>query len=127
EGNSDRRAPASVKNYAKKHPHRMGEWSKDSKTNVATMGANDFKDNEKSVVLPADDTLQVVLTTTGGEKVVLKEGLKVLEGEVVDASVLEVAHLQSFLSDAIARAKSEGILFSAHLKATMMKVSDPII
>src|SRR5690554_7184611 len=70
EGNSDRRAPASVKNYAKKHPHRMGEWSKDSKTNVATMGANDFKDNEKSVVLPADDTLQVVLTTTGGEKVV---------------------------------------------------------
>ncbi|MBE7325917.1 NADP-dependent isocitrate dehydrogenase [Nocardioides sp. Y6] len=127
EGNSDRRAPASVKNYAKAHPHRMGEWKKDSKTNVATMGEHDFKSNEKSVTLPADDTLQVVLTTKGGEKVVLKEGLEVLEGEVVDASVLEVAHLQSFLKDAVARAKEEGILFSAHLKATMMKVSDPII
>ncbi|GGD23901.1 NADP-dependent isocitrate dehydrogenase [Nocardioides daphniae] len=127
EGNSDRRAPASVKNYAKAHPHRMGAWPSDSKTNVATMGEHDFKSNEKSVTVPADDTLQVVLTTKNGEKVVLKEAIKVLEGEVVDASVLEVAHLQSFLKDAIARAKSEGVLFSAHLKATMMKVSDPII
>ena len=127
EGNSDRRAPASVKNYAKAHPHRMGAWKSDSKTNVATMGAHDFKSNEKSVVIGADDTLQVVLTTTGGDKVVLKPEIKVLAGEVVDASVLEVAHLAAFLRNAIAEAKTQGVLFSAHLKATMMKVSDPII
>ncbi|QCX28317.1 NADP-dependent isocitrate dehydrogenase [Nocardioides jishulii] len=127
EGNSDRRAPASVKNYAKAHPHRMGAWKSDSKTNVATMGEHDFKANEKSVTLPADDTLQIVHTSEGGEKKVLKEGLKVLEGEVIDASVLEVAALNVFLRNAIAKAKAEGVLFSAHLKATMMKVSDPII
>ncbi|MGN0065736.1 MAG: NADP-dependent isocitrate dehydrogenase [Nocardioides sp.] len=127
EGNSDRRAPASVKNYAKAHPHRMGAWSSDSQTNVATMGAHDFKSNEKSVTLAADDVLDIVLTTETGESVVLKQGLKVLEGEVVDASVLEVAHLNAFLRNAIAKAKAEGVLFSAHLKATMMKVSDPII
>ena len=127
EGTSDRRAPASVKNYAKAHPHRMGAWKSDSKTNVATMGAHDFKSNEKSVVIGADDTLQVVLTTTGGDKVVLKPEIKVLAGEVVDASVLEGAHLAAFLRNAIAEAKTQGVLFSAHLKATMMKVSDPII
>ncbi|WP_110240683.1 NADP-dependent isocitrate dehydrogenase [Nocardioides gilvus] len=127
EGNSDRRAPASVKNYAKAHPHRMGAWPSDSKTNVATMGEHDFKSNEKSVVIPADDTLKVVLTTASGEEVVLKPELKVLADEVIDASVLEVGPLQSFLKSAIARAKEEEILFSAHLKATMMKVSDPII
>jgi len=127
EGNSDRRAPASVKNYAKTHPHRMGAWSKDSKTNVATMGEHDFKSNEKSVVIDADDTLQVVLTRADGEKTVLKPELKVLAGEVVDATVMEVERLQAFLRDAVERAKAEGVLFSAHLKATMMKVSDPII
>ncbi|MGO4255743.1 NADP-dependent isocitrate dehydrogenase [Marmoricola sp. RAF53] len=127
EGNSDRRAPASVKNYAKTHPHSMGAWSSDSKTNVATMGQHDFKSNEKSVVLAGDDTLSIVLEATDGTRTVLKEGVKVLEGEVVDASVMQVAHLRAFLVNAIAKAKAEGVLFSAHLKATMMKVSDPII
>src|SRR5690606_19546519 len=87
EGNSDRRAPASVKNYAKAHPHRMGAWPSDSKTNVATMGAHDFKSNEKSVVIEGDDTLKVVLTTAGGDEAVLKPEITVLPGEVVDASV----------------------------------------
>jgi len=127
QGNSDRRAPASVKNYAKAYPHRMGAWSSDSKTNVATMGEHDFKSNEKSVILPADDTLRIELETADGTTTVLKESLPVLAGEVVDATVLEVAHLHGFLRNAIARAKSEGVLFSVHLKATMMKVSDPII
>lgn len=126
EGNSDRRAPASVKNYAKAHPHRMGAWTADSRTNVATMGAGDFFSNEKSVVLPADDTLQIRLTTADGTTV-LKDGLKVLEGEVVDATFMSVAALRTFLAEQVARAKAEGVLFSAHLKATMMKVSDPII
>ncbi|MCK9792992.1 NADP-dependent isocitrate dehydrogenase [Isoptericola sp. 4D.3] len=126
EGNSDRRAPASVKNYAKAHPHRMGAWSADSKTNVATMGADDFFSNEKSVVLPADDTLTIRLVTPAGTTV-LKEGLKVLEGEVVDGTFMSVAALRTFLAEQVARAKAEGVLFSAHLKATMMKVSDPII
>ncbi|WP_166844993.1 NADP-dependent isocitrate dehydrogenase [Isoptericola sp. BMS4] len=126
EGNSDRRAPASVKSYAKAHPHRMGAWTADSRTNVATMGAGDFFSNEKSVVLPADDTLQIRLTTADGTTV-LKDGLKVLEGEVVDATFMSVAALRTFLAEQVARAKAEGVLFSAHLKATMMKVSDPII
>ena len=127
EGNSDRRAPASVKNYAKTHPHRMGEWKPDCRTNVATMGQHDFRSNERSAVLDADDTLSIVLETTAGEKVVLKDGLEVLQGEVVDATVMQAAHLEAFLRNAVARAKAEGVLFSAHLKATMMKVSDPII
>ena len=126
EGNSDRRAPASVKAYAKAHPHRMGAWSADSRTNVATMGAGDFFSNEKSVVLPADDTLTIRLVTADGTTV-LKDGLKVLEGEVVDATFMSVAALNTFLAEQVARAKAEGVLFSAHLKATMMKVSDPII
>ena len=127
EGNSDRRAPLSVKNYAKAHPHRNKPFADGSKTNVATMGAHDFRSNEKSVTLPADDTLSVVLETTGGEKIVLKEGIKVLAGEIVDATKMEVAHLQAFLANAIAKAKADDVLFSVHLKATMMKVSDPII
>ncbi|GAA0606896.1 NADP-dependent isocitrate dehydrogenase [Sporichthya brevicatena] len=127
EGNSDRRAPASVKNYARKHPHRMGAWSSDSKTNVATMGADDFRSNEKSVVLPADDTLTIELAAADGSVTVLKDGLKVLAGEVVDGTVLRVAALREFLTAQVQRAKDEGVLFSAHLKATMMKVSDPII
>ncbi|TPG19105.1 NADP-dependent isocitrate dehydrogenase [Pedococcus bigeumensis] len=126
EGNSDRRAPAAVKNYARKHPHSMGAWSSDSKTNVATMGADDFRSNEQSVVLPADDTLTIQLVTANGATV-LKDGLTVLEGEVVDATVLRAAALDAFLADQIARAKAEDVLFSVHLKATMMKVSDPII
>jgi isocitrate dehydrogenase len=105
----------------------MGAWTGDSKTAVATMGAHDFKSNEKSVVLPADDTLRVELETTGGDTIVLKEALPVLAGEVVDATVMQVAYLDSFLANAIARAKAEDLLFSVHLKATMMKVSDPII
>ena len=127
QGNSDRRAPASVKNYAKAYPHRMGAWSHGSKTNVATMGEHDFKSNEKSVVIPADDTLRIELEAQDGTTTVLKDSLPVLAGEVVDATVLQVAHLHGFLRNAIARAKSEGVLFSVHLKATMMKVSDPII
>ncbi|SKC75508.1 NADP-dependent isocitrate dehydrogenase [Krasilnikoviella flava] len=126
EGNSDRRAPASVKNYAKAHPHRMGAWSADSKTSVATMGSGDFFSHEKSVVIPGDDTLTIRLVTPAGTTV-LKEGLKVEEGEVVDATFMSVAALNTFLAEQVARAKAEGVLFSAHLKATMMKVSDPII
>ncbi|MEU9099677.1 NADP-dependent isocitrate dehydrogenase [Streptomyces sp. NPDC048361] len=127
EGNSDRRAPASVKNYAKAHPHRMGKWTADSKTNVATMGANDFRSTEKSTVVAADDTLRIELVADNGSTTVLRESVPVLAGEVVDASVLRVAVLREFLTEQIARAKAEGVLFSVHLKATMMKVSDPII
>ncbi|GAA1873086.1 NADP-dependent isocitrate dehydrogenase [Brevibacterium marinum] len=127
EGNSDRRAPQAVKNFAKAHPHSMGDWSSDSKTNVATMAAGDFRDNEKSVVIPADDTLQIRLRPAAGETVVLKESLPVLADEVVDATKMNVAELHKFLKTQIARAKDEGILFSVHLKATMMKVSDPIL
>jgi isocitrate dehydrogenase len=127
EGNSDRRAPLSVKNYAKAHPHRMGAWTADSKTNVATMGEHDFRSNEKSVVIPADDTLSIVLKAADGTETVLKDAVKVLAGEVVDATFMDVAALRRFLTEQVARAKAEGVLFSAHLKATMMKVSDPII
>ncbi len=127
EGNSDRRAPASVKSYARSHPHSMGAWSPDSKTNVATMGHDDFRSNEKSVVLAADDTLRIEHVGTDGTVTVLKESLPVLAGEVVDGTFLNVAALRAFLADQIARAKDEGVLFSVHLKATMMKVSDPII
>jgi isocitrate dehydrogenase len=126
EGNSDRRAPAAVKNYAKAHPHRMGAWPADSKTNVATMGHDDFRSNEKSVVMPAADTLSIRLVTAEGTQV-LKHGIAVEEGEVVDGTFMSVSALRRFLDEQIARAKSEDVLFSAHLKATMMKVSDPII
>jgi isocitrate dehydrogenase len=127
EGNSDRRAPAAVKNYARSHPHSMGAWSSDSKTSVATMGENDFRSNEQSVVLPADDTLTIRHTAADGTTTVLKDGLKVLEGEVVDATVMRVAALDAFLREQVAKAKADDVLFSVHLKATMMKVSDPII
>lgn len=127
EGNSDRRAPASVKQYARTHPHRMGEWSADSRTNVATMGHDDFFANEQSVVLPADDTLRIEHVAADGTVTVLKESLPVLAGEVVDGTFMDVAALQRFLADAIRRAQEEDVLFSVHLKATMMKVSDPII
>ncbi|MFT4084059.1 MAG: NADP-dependent isocitrate dehydrogenase [Nocardioides sp.] len=127
EGNSDRRAPASVKNYAKTHPHTNKPFQDGSATRVATMGAHDFRSNEKSVTLAADDTLAIVLETADGSTRVLKEGLDVLAGEVVDATVLQVADLKAFLANALATAKAEDVLFSVHLKATMMKVSDPII
>ncbi|MCX5329783.1 MULTISPECIES: NADP-dependent isocitrate dehydrogenase [unclassified Streptomyces] len=127
EGNSDRRAPASVKNYAKNHPHRMGAWSSESKTNVATMGQNDFRSTEKSVVISEAGALRIELVAEDGATTVLRESVPVLEGEVVDASVLHVAALREFLTAQIAEAKAQGVLFSVHLKATMMKVSDPII
>ena len=127
EGNSDRRAPLSVKNYARQNPHSMGAWSADSKTNVATMGENDFRSNEKSVVLAADDSLTIQLVREDGTTKVLKKDFPVLAGEVVDATVLRADALDEFLKAQVARAKEEGVLFSAHLKATMMKVSDPII
>jgi isocitrate dehydrogenase len=127
EGNSDRRAPLSVKNYAKTHPHRNKPFPEDSRTRVATMGAHDFASNEKSVTMTADDTLSIVLETAAGETVVLKEGLDVLAGEIVDATKMDAAHLQAFLANALAAAKADDVLFSVHLKATMMKVSDPII
>ncbi|WP_420031877.1 NADP-dependent isocitrate dehydrogenase [Streptomyces sp. cg28] len=127
EGNSDRRAPASVKNYAKAHPHRMGAWTAESKTNVATMGENDFRSTEKSTTIAADGALRIELVGDNGTTTVLRESVPVLAGEVVDASVLRVAALREFLTAQVARAKEEGVLFSAHLKATMMKVSDPII
>lgn len=127
EGNSDRRAPLSVKNYARKNPHSMAAWSKDSKTNVATMAADDFRSNEKSVVMPADDTLTIRQVRPDGTVKVLKNDLKVLAGEVIDGTVMHVADLDTFLAAQVARAKEENVLFSTHLKATMMKVSDPII
>lgn len=127
EGNSDRRAPASVKNYAKTHPHRMGAWTADSKTNVATMGVDDFRSTEKSAVIAEDGTLRIELAGDDGSTTVLRESVPVIAGEVVDASVMRVAALREFLGEQIARAKAEGVLFSVHLKATMMKVSDPIV
>jgi len=127
EGNSDRRAPAAVKNYARKHPHSMGAWSSDSKTNVATMGQNDFRSNEQSVIIPADDTLTIRHRATDGTVTDLKSGLKVLAGEVVDGTFISAKALDAFLVEQVARAKAEDVLFSVHLKATMMKVSDPII
>src|SRR5690606_39141475 len=100
EGNSDRRAPASVKNYARQHPHSMGAWSADSKTNVATMGDRDFKSNEQSVVIENDDTLRIELVGADGQTTVLRESVPVLAGEVVDATYMDVAALRSFLADA---------------------------
>jgi isocitrate dehydrogenase len=127
EGNSDRRAPQSVKNYARKNPHTMGAWSKDSKTNVATMGADDFKSNEQSVIMPSDDTLTIRFTGEDGTQKVLKDGLTVLKDEIVDGTVMRAAALDEFLAAQVARAREEDVLFSVHLKATMMKVSDPIL
>ena len=128
EGNSDRRAPASVKNYARKHPHSMGAWSADSKTNVATMDADDFRHNEQSVVIAEDGALTIRLQpAAGGEPVVLREGIPVTRDEIVDATVMRAAALDAFLADQVARAQAEDVLFSVHLKATMMKVSDPVV
>ncbi|GAA4606762.1 NADP-dependent isocitrate dehydrogenase [Actinoallomurus liliacearum] len=127
QGNSDRRAPASVKNYAKTHPHRMGAWTAESQTNVAHMTADDFRSTEKSAVIAEAGALRIELVGDDGSTTVLRESVPVLAGEVVDASVMRVAALREFLAAQVARAKAEGVLFSVHLKATMMKVSDPII
>lgn len=127
EGNSDRRAPKAVKNFARKHPHSMGEWSPESKTNVATMEADDFRHNEKSVIIDGDDTLRIQLVKPNGETQVLKESLLVLDKEIIDATVMRADALSTFFRAQVARAKAEGVLFSVHLKATMMKVSDPIM
>ncbi len=128
EGNSDRRAPESVKNYARKHPHSMGAWSPDSQTNVATMQGDDFRANEKSVVIEKAGTLRIELVPADGAATeVLKESVPVEAGEVVDGTFMNTAALQAFLTQQIARAKADDVLFSIHLKATMMKVSDPIM
>jgi isocitrate dehydrogenase len=126
QGNSDRRAPTSVKNYAKAHPHRMGAWAPDSKTNVGHMVQGDFRSTEQSEVIAEAGSLRIELVAEGGTTV-LRQSVPVLAGEVVDASVMHVAALREFLGSQIVRAKSEDVLFSVHLKATMMKVSDPII
>jgi isocitrate dehydrogenase len=127
EGNSDRRAPESVKGYARTHPHSMGAWSPDSKTNVAHMTADDFCSSEKSVVVERAGVLRIELVADDGTTTVLRESIPVLEGEVVDATVMRVAPLREFLTEQIRRAQDDDVLFSVHLKATMMKVSDPII
>ncbi|AIZ43250.1 NADP-dependent isocitrate dehydrogenase [Cellulophaga baltica] len=127
EGNSDRRAPRAVKNYAKKNPHSMGAWSADSKTHVATMGTNDFKANEKSLTIPSATNVNIEFTAANGTKSILKENLALLEGEIIDATVLSKKALITFLEKEIKDAKDQGVLLSVHLKATMMKVSDPVI
>ena len=127
EGNSDRRAPKAVKNYAKKNPHSMGVWSSDSKTHVATMDANDFAHNEKSLTLNDETNISISHTDSHGNTTVLKDSFKILKGEIIDASVMNKKALLSFLNEQVADAKDKGVLFSLHMKATMMKVSDPII
>jgi isocitrate dehydrogenase len=127
EGNSDRRAPASVKSYAQKNPHSMGAWSKDSKSHVANMESGDFFGSEQSTTLGAATTAKIELRDGAGNVTVLKEGIGLLAGEIIDASVMNRNALRSFLAKQIDDAKSQGVLFSLHLKATMMKVSDPII
>lgn len=127
EGNSDRRAPKAVKAYAKTHPHSMGAWSKDSKTTVATMDEGDFYHNEQSVTLKAADTVRIELLTTSGKTQPLKDNLPLQEGEIIDATVMSRKALLDFYKKQFARAKELGVLLSLHLKATMMKVSDPIL
>ncbi|WP_244745756.1 NADP-dependent isocitrate dehydrogenase [Paraburkholderia terricola] len=127
EGNSDRRAPLSVKNYARKHPHKMGAWSANSKSHVSHMSGGDFYGSEKSALIAAAGSVKIELAAADGSKTVLKEKTAVQAGEIIDASVLSRNALRSFIEAEIADAKSKGVLFSVHLKATMMKVSDPII
>ena len=127
EGNSDRRAPKAVKDYARKHPHSMGAWTPTSKTTVATMGANDFFSNEKSVTVPAATTVRIEHLDTTGKVTTLLPKLALKAGEILDGTFISKKALVAFYTEQIARAKTEGILFSLHLKATMMKVSDPVI
>tara|TARA_R110001583_G_scaffold2879_1_gene19854 strand:- start:2971 stop:5205 length:2235 start_codon:yes stop_codon:yes gene_type:complete len=127
EGNSDRRAPKAVKNYAKKNPHSMGAWSKDSKTHVATMDRGDFRANEKSITISKAGAINIEFVDKNGAVTILKEKLALLEGEIIDATVMSKKALISFLDAQIKDAKAKNVLFSLHMKATMMKVSDPII
>ena len=127
EGNSDRRAPKAVKNFAKMNPHSMGAWSSDSKTHVATMSHGDFAHNEISVTLPAATTVKIVHTDKSGNATVLKEGLSLLKGEIIDATIMSKKALLEFLEEQVEDALDKSVLFSLHMKATMMKVSDPII
>jgi isocitrate dehydrogenase len=127
EGNSDRRAPKAVKEYAKSHPHSMGAWSPDSKTHVATMGHHDFFSNEQSVTIPADDTLTIRHVAADGTTTVLKDSVPVLAGEIADGTFMSRSAYVDFIAEQVADAKAQGVLFSLHLKATMMKVSDPIL
>ena len=127
EGNSDRRAPKAVKNYAKKNPHSMGPWITDSKTHVATMSEGDFAHNEKSITINGETQVSIVHTSSDGRKTVLKETVALQDKEIVDATVMSKKALLSFLEEQIKDAKENRVLFSLHLKATMMKVSDPII
>ncbi|WP_299572297.1 NADP-dependent isocitrate dehydrogenase [uncultured Shewanella sp.] len=127
EGNSDRRAPTSVKNYAKKNPHSMGKWASDSQSHVAHMQEGDFYGSEQSVTLTAADTVSIVLTQVDGQEAVLKKNLPLLAGEIIDTAVMSNKALQAFYEREIEAAKSEDVLLSLHLKATMMKVSDPIL
>ena len=126
EGNSDRRAPQSVKNFAKKHPHRLGPWTAENRARVVSMSEGDFYGHEQSVVMTADDTLTITLMTPQGDTV-LKDGVSVLEGEIVDGTFMSVSALRAFYAEQIEAAKSEDLLLSLHLKATMMKVSDPVL
>ena len=127
EGNSDRRAPKAVKNYAKRNPHHMGEWSSSSKTHVSSMKGGDFFGTEKSLTISSSDIVKIVLIGNEGNKEILKEAIELQKGEVIDASVMSMKSLESFFEKEIQNAKDESILFSLHMKATMMKVSDPII
>ncbi len=127
EGNSDRRAPKAVKEYARKNPHSMGAWSKDSKSHVSTMGSGDFRSNEKSLTLSGATTVSIKHVAPDGTTTPLKEGLALQPGEVIDATVMSKKALLAFLEAQVAEAKAQGVLFSLHMKATMMKVSDPII
>ncbi len=128
EGNSDRRAPKAVKEYARQNPHRMGAWADDSKTHVSTMATGDFRHNEKSVTVPAATSVDIVhCSSADGKKITLKAGIELLAGEVIDSTVMSKKALVAFLAEQIEDAKAKGVLFSLHMKATMMKVSDPII
>lgn len=127
EGNSDRRAPKAVKNYAKKNPHKMGAWSSSSKTHVATMSQGDFKNNETSVTIETPTSVKIELTDTSGNKHILKQNITLLSGEIIDATVMHKKALLGFLQEQIKDATDKGLLLSLHMKATMMKVSDPII
>ena len=127
EGNSDRRAPNAVKEYARQNPHRMGAWADDSKTHVSTMSSGDFRHNEQSVTIDAATSVSIVHTAADGTKTTLKEGIELLPGEIMDSTRMSKKALAAFLAEQIEEAKAQGVLFSLHMKATMMKVSDPII
>jgi isocitrate dehydrogenase len=127
EGNSDRRAPKAVKNYAKNNPHSMGAWSSDSKTHVVTMQSGDFAHNEKSVTLPKATAIKIVHTDSHGKTTTLKDSFALLKGEIIDATIMRKKALLTFFEEQVADAKAKNVLFSLHMKCTMMKVSDPII